>query len=279
MGRPRRAALPAPADAYPLAAAGALALAFLLPGLLRANAAMHLAGLGMLAVGTALQWDGYPAIAALALLALFASATTRSGPLAENRWTGFALAALASWELARAEGSVRDPADPALVGRWAQTLYLVLASTVAVAGPLWKSTQERWEAPGGFHLRLMSWLLAAGLALGGGTVEIPAFVLEHGGSDLAARLSVSAFWLAAAGGLLAYGFWKDVRSVRITGLTVAALAILKVVLSDLTELRALYRVGSLALLAVITLLAARAYHRREGTAEVGGGGTEGPDGV
>jgi len=256
-------ALPSPADAYPLLAAGLISLCFVVPGLLRGHAAMHLAGLAVLATGVVSQWEWLGQAAGLSVLALFAASTTRSGPLAENRWSGPALVAVGVWALFGANAEARPDNDPALISAWATTLYVTLASIVAIAGPLWRKTDERWEAPGGFPLRTATWLLAAAVALSGGTIEIPEFVLQRGGSTLAAGLAVSAYWLILAGGLLAYGFWKDMRAVRITGLAFAGLAIGKVLFVDLAELRALYRVGSLALLAVIALLGARAYHRQD----------------
>lgn len=256
-------ALPAPADAYPLAVAALISLCFVVPGLLRGHAAMHLAGLAVLATGVVAQWGWLGAAGGLSVLALFAALTTRSGPLAENRWSATALVGVGVYSLFGANAEVRPENDPALVGPWARALYLNLASIVAIAGPLWRKTDERWEAPGGFPLRTATWLLAAAVALSGGTIEIPEFVLQHGGSTLAAGLAVSAYWLILAGGFLAYGFWKDLRAVRITGLAFAGLAIGKVLFVDLAELRALYRVGSLALLAVTALLGARAYHRQE----------------
>jgi len=256
-------ALPPPAAAYPLLAAGAISLLFLVPGVLRGQAAMHLAGLAVLATGIVAQWNWLGASAGLSALAVLAAITTRSGPLAENRWSGPALAAIGVYALFGANAEGRPENDPALFGRWAIALYVSLSAIVAIAGPLWKKTEERWEAPGGFNLRVATWLLAAIVVFSGGTIEIPEFVLQRGGSTLAAGLAVSAYWLIMAGGLLAYGFWKDSKAVRITGLAVAALAIGKVLFVDLAELRALYRVGSLALLAAIALLASRAYHRRE----------------
>ncbi len=260
-------ALPPPADAYPLLAAVAIALFFLVPGLLRGNAAMHLAGLAVLATGVVAQWEWLGAAAGLSVLALFAALTTRSGPLAENRWSATALVGVGVYSLFGANAEARPENDPALVGPWARALYLNLASIVAIAGPLWRRTEERWERPGGFSLRTATWLLAAFVALSGGTIEIPEFVLQHGGGELAAGLAVSAFWLILAGGLLMYGFWKDLKAVRLTGLAVAGLAIGKVLFVDLAELRALYRVGSLALLAVIALLGARAYYRKDPQAD------------
>lgn len=256
-------AAPLPLDTYPLMVAVVIGLVFFAPGILRGHAALHLAGLSVLAVGILAQWEWLGAAAGLTVLALCAAATTRDGPLAENRWSATALAAMGAYALFGANERARPAGDPAVVGRWAMTLYLSVSSIVAMAWPLWKPTESRWERPGGFNLHAATWLLAAAVALAGGTIEIPEFVLQRGGSELAAGLAVSAFWLLLAGGLLAYGFWKDRKAVRITGLAVAALAIGKVLFVDLAELRALYRVGSLALLAAIALLGARAYHRTE----------------
>ncbi|HKK08808.1 MAG TPA: hypothetical protein VKA44_07990, partial [Gemmatimonadota bacterium] len=56
------------------------------------------------------------------------------------------------------------------------------------------------------------------------------------------------------------------RTVRLAGLAVSGLALVKIGLYDLTSLKALYRVGSFLLLALIALAAAFAYHRRVGNA-------------
>jgi hypothetical protein len=256
-------ALPGPLEPYPLLAAAAISLAFLLPGLFREHAAMHLAGLAVLVIGILAQWNGLGIAVGLAALAVVAAVTTRSGDLSENRWSALAVGAMAAYALFENDAMRRPEGDPALIGRWSAAFYVVLGSLVAIAGPLWKPADQRSESPGGFNLRVATWLLAALVALSGGTTEIPDFVLQRGGSELAAGLSVSAYWLLLAGALLAYGFWKDVRGVRLTGLAVAALALGKVLVVDLAELKAMYRVGSLALLAAITLLAARAYYRRD----------------
>lgn len=257
-------AVPPPMDQYPIAVAVLIAALFLVPGLMRGHVAMHLAGIGVLATGIVAQWqDGVGLVFGLSALSVLAALTTRSGPLTVNRWTAFALGALGGWVLFAANETLRPESDPALVSSWAIALYVLVASLVAIAGPLWKTAGRSADAPGGFNLRVMTWVLAAAVALGGGTIEVPTFVLQRGGAELAAGLAVSAYWLFLAAGFLAYGFWRDVRGVRIAGLAVAALSVGKVVFVDMAELRALYRVGSLALLAVITLLAARAYHRRD----------------
>jgi uncharacterized membrane protein len=58
------------------------------------------------------------------------------------------------------------------------------------------------------------------------------------------------------------GFEIDRKQVRSAGLTVAALAGLKIVLYDLSTMHALYRVGSFFALAIIALAVAYAYNRK-----------------
>ncbi len=58
------------------------------------------------------------------------------------------------------------------------------------------------------------------------------------------------------------GFRLNQKLVRSTGLAVAAMVALKIVLYDLSALQALYRVGSFFVLALITLAVAYAYNQR-----------------
>lgn len=257
-------AVPSPLDQYPLTVAAFIGLLFLVPGVMHAHVAMHVAGLIVLATGIVAQWqDGVGLVFGLSGLAVLAAVTSRSGPLTANRWTTLALGVLAAWALFEANATLRPEGDPALVSTWSIALNVLVASLVLIAGPLWTSVERKAGDSSGFNLRTVIWVLAAAIALGGGTIEVPAFVTQQGGTELAAGLAVSSYWLLFAAGLLAYGFWKDVRGVRIAGLAVAALSVGKVLFVDMAELQALYRVGSLALLAVITLAAARAYYRRE----------------
>lgn len=70
------------------------------------------------------------------------------------------------------------------------------------------------------------------------------------------------WWLLYAGVLVRIGFWRDAELVRYAGLAVAGLAVLKIALYDLSRLEALYRVGSVFVLALIALAVAYAYNRR-----------------
>ena len=79
---------------------------------------------------------------------------------------------------------------------------------------------------------------------------------------LAGDLALSVWWLLFAAGLVFLGFRLDRKRVRSAGLAVAAFAGLKIVLVDLANLQALYRVGSFFTLAIIALAVAYAYNRR-----------------
>jgi uncharacterized membrane protein len=81
-------------------------------------------------------------------------------------------------------------------------------------------------------------------------------------ASLAGGLSVSGWWLVFAGACVLIGFRRKLRPLRIAGLWVSGLAILKVVFVDLSTLDALYRIGSVFVLGLVSLLVAWVYHRR-----------------
>ena len=74
-------------------------------------------------------------------------------------------------------------------------------------------------------------------------------------TDLASASAQSKLALVAA------GFRLALQPARVAGLVVAGLAVLKVVLFDLSSLDALYRVGSVFLLALVALSLAYLYYR------------------
>ena len=73
---------------------------------------------------------------------------------------------------------------------------------------------------------------------------------------------MSVWWLLFAGGCILGGFRLAIRPLRIAGLWVSGLAVLKVILVDLSTLDALYRVASVFGLGLVSLLVAWGYHRR-----------------
>jgi uncharacterized membrane protein len=62
--------------------------------------------------------------------------------------------------------------------------------------------------------------------------------------------------------LVGVGFRRALKPARIAGLGVAGLAVVKVLVFDLSSLDALYRVGSVFTLALVFLLLAYLYHRQ-----------------
>jgi uncharacterized membrane protein len=103
------------------------------------------------------------------------------------------------------------------------------------------------------------------MALFGVTGELRRFFelrsLNAETASLASGLAVSAWWLLYAAALVTIGFRLSLQPARVAGLLVAGLAVLKVMVSDLSSLDALYRVGSVFLLALVALSMAYLYYR------------------
>jgi uncharacterized membrane protein len=259
-------ALPPAVEDYPLLVAAPIAVLYLVPALRRRIPLLLIAGIGGLGLGVPDQWDATDATLGWCALIAATALLTRRTPLSSARWVGVVLGFAAMWRLLSFDLFARPDADPAFVGAWPLALYTLIAALALLAIDGWDE-DDRYRAGGlTIDLRVVTWLLAGILLLWGGTIEIARLDI----SGLAAGLVVSAFWLLYAGGLLAFGFRTNRKAVRVTGLVVAALAIWKVAFYDLANLDALYRVGSFALLAVLALVGARAYHgraRREAATE------------
>lgn len=249
---------------YPLAALGLVALPYLWVARSRSSAGSAAIGVAVLAWGCAQQFDEVALAASWAGLAVLSALFTRARPLAAARWMGLLLSAFAAGRLFGADIAVRTGAEPAFFGPWSLALYAVIATFALLAGPLWGERPTEAAESDRRLLRRWLWIGAGLVLLVGGTQEIVFYFGQtiQGANALARDLTVSAFWLLYAAALLSYGFWRDMRAVRIAGLVVTTLAILKVILNDLTALEALYRVAALGLTAVIALVGAGAYHRR-----------------
>lgn len=238
-------------------APGALALVYLGAGWERRRASLLIMGFALAAVATSAAWDGASVAISWTLLALAALAAERMGhrPGGQHAATGLATVALAC--LFTTALSERPAGAPAFADRWAVALYALIAGTALAARwwgsdggrPLWKRGGAEWM-----------WILCGTAAFGGGSIEFQ----RHFGAiaTLAGDLAISVWWLLYAGGLVFLGFELDRKPVRSAGLTVAALAGLKIVFYDLSTLNALYRVGSFFALAIIALAVAYAYNRK-----------------
>lgn len=276
------AAVPSPGDQFPALIAAVIALVYVVPGLSRRVPAALAAGLGVLAIGMFQQWEASAVSLGWAGLIAATAWLARGEDLVSVRWVGLVLGVLAGRRLFTGDLYARPETEPAFIGQWSLALYgLVAALALLAIGERDGRDREKERQAGqqtGHYLGVATWLLAALLILAGGTVEIMQLEI----SSFAAGLTVSAFWLLYAGSLLAWGFRTNSRAVRVTGLVVAALAVAKIAFYDLATLDALYRVGSFALLAVIALAGAHAYHgraEREGPGESGGVGGPGSGGA
>jgi uncharacterized membrane protein len=77
----------------------------------------------------------------------------------------------------------------------------------------------------------------------------------------AKQLALSLAWLLYASALMAFGFARRLRAARLAALGLAAAAILKIFLYDLSYLRTPYRIGSFIGLGVILMLTSYLYQR------------------
>ena len=214
-------------------------------------------------------------------LGAWAVAVEGSPPAVVAGWTALALTGLAAEQLGGRPGGriaalgLALLAFPCLFGvalwsrpsgaapftdPWALALYGYVAGT-ALAARRWNigvmdPGTARWTARGAEFF----WVLCGAAVFAGGSVELPRYFGRL--APLAGDLALSVFWLAYAGALVRLGFRLDRKDVRSAGLVVAAGAGLKIVLYDLSNLEALYRIASFFALALIALAVAYAYNKR-----------------
>ncbi len=86
-------------------------------------------------------------------------------------------------------------------------------------------------------------------------------VTDAGDSRQSGQVLLSAFWALTGLGAIVYGLLRDVRRLRLGGLALLALAIVKVYTYDLSELEELSRVLSFIALGLLLLVGAFAYQR------------------
>ncbi len=217
-------------------------------------------GFGLGAWAMAVDWSAPMVVVGWTALALAALASEQLGGRSGGRIAALGLALLAFpclfgfalWDRPSDAASFTDP--------WALALYAYVAGT-ALAARRWNAgvkdpTTARWTARGGELL----WVLCGAAVFAGGSVELQRYFGRR--ARLAGDLALSVFWLAYAGALVRIGFQLDRKDVRSAGLAVAAGAGLKIVLYDLSNLEALYRIASFFALSLIALAVAYAYNKR-----------------
>lgn len=159
--------------------------------------------------------------------------------------------------------SGRPAADPAFAGVWSVGWYAQAAVPMVIAR-WWRGAGPRGTRDWLRAVPAVLWTAGGAALLLGGSMELHrAF-----GGGLGGNLAISTFWVAYAGVLVRIGFWLDQKAVRSAGLAVAGLAAVKVLLYDLAELEALYRVASFFVLALVALGVAYVYNKKASRKDV-----------
>lgn len=228
------------------------------------------AAIGMLTLAIGLQWTGAPLTVAWSLEGLALLLLCGKFPLPRLAWTGFFLLAFLFVRNGLSQAFVQlDPAGmPALRTMFATMVFCCMA------GAWWVQKKVTPRLPGGRSSGLR--VLVAALNIFGAILlfiwmntEISCGFAAPGdrplmiqfGSSVAQDLTISIAWSLFALGLIATGF--DIRSsrVRMAGLALLGITLLKVVCYDISSLGQLYRVGALVGLAAIVLISSFLYQK------------------
>ncbi|MGH7508469.1 MAG: DUF2339 domain-containing protein [Gemmatimonadales bacterium] len=240
-----------------------VAIPYLLAGYQRVRPVFALVGAAAAGIAAWQHWGGVERVWALLALAVLWAALDHALRREDGRWYALATLWAAINQLFTGGLEQRTAADGAFTGPWALALWGTAAVSTALAAGLWKSISQTGATP---LVRGSLWILAGLLVLFGVTGEIGRYFelqsLSSNEADLAAGLAVSAWWLVFAATLVGLGFVRSLKQVRLAGLGVAGLAVVKVLLFDLSSLDALYRVGSVFILGLVFLLLAYLYHRQ-----------------
>jgi uncharacterized membrane protein len=251
-----------------------VAVPYLIAGYIQPRPLFAVVAAGGLGIAVWHHWDGVERVWALLALTVLWAALDHRLNRDDGRWYALATLGAALNQLFTGAAMQRTAADSAFVGSWALALWGAVAVSVALAARLWKATSESGASS---LVQAILWVVAGAMVLFGVTGEIQRyFTLESVSAQtasLSAGLAVSAWWLVFAAALIGVGFRRSLKPARIAGLGVAGLAVVKVLVFDLSSLDALYRVGSVFILGLVFLLLAYLYHRQGRAGSAGAGET------
>jgi uncharacterized membrane protein len=250
-------------NAHPGADALIVAIPYVVAGYQRTRPVFALVGAAASGLAAWQHWNGIERVWPLLLLVLLWPALDHRLDRYDGRWYALATLWVALDHLFTDAMAQRTAADPAFLGTWALTMWVATGVVVALAAGLWR---VRAATDPALPIRSFLWCLAGGMVLFGVTGEIGRYftlkTLSAEDASLASGLAVSAWWLVFAAALVGVGFRRALKPLRVAGLGVAGLAVVKVLVFDLSSLDALYRVGSVFILGLVFLLLAYLYHRQ-----------------
>ena len=251
-------------DARPWLAPLIVAVPYVAAGYARVRPAFAAVGAAAMGVAAVQRWEGVPQVWALLALAVLWAALDLRLDRTDGRWYGLLTLLAALQQLFDGAAGVRGADDGAFIGPWALALWGSIAVTFAYAARLWRLDAGREDTR---LVRSGLWMATGAMALFGVTGELRRYfelrTLDPETVKLASGLAVSAWWLLFAALLVTTGFRLSLQPARVAGLVVAGMAVCKVVLFDLSSLDALYRVGSVFLLALVALSLAYLYYRHD----------------
>lgn len=251
-------------DRHPGLIPALVALPYLAAGLTAERRPFAVVGAAALGIAALLEWPGIEAAWVLLVLGHLWALVDHLLKRADGRWYALAMLGVALWHLLAVDLPQRPALEAAFVGAWALTLWWSIETAVLLGVTVLRETTTASRT----GLRAPLWALAGILLLFGVTGELLRSFEQSGlgeaTADLAGGLAVSAWWICFAAGCFLVGFKRQIRPLRLSGFLVAGMALVKVVLVDLSTLDALYRVGSAFILGVVSLAVAYAYHRNAG---------------
>jgi uncharacterized membrane protein len=240
-----------------------IAIPYLITGYQRPRPAFALVAAGALGIAVWNHWSGIERVWGLLALTLLWAGLDYRLNRDDGRWYALVTLWFALNHLFTNALTQRTAADDAFVGSWALALWGAVAVAAGLAAGLWRVVSPTGAGP---IVRALLWVTAGSMTLFGMTGEIQRYFqlrsLSAHTAKLAAGLAVSAWWLVFAAALVGVGFKRGLRPARLAGLGVAGLAVIKVLVFDLSSLDALYRVGSVFILGLVFLLLAYLYHRQ-----------------
>lgn len=245
------------------AAPAIVALPYVIAGWMTRRAAFTGVGAAMLVLAAVDRWNGERATAVLLglTLAWMLSAVVRQWRAA--LWAAAASLLVAGYHLVESAG--RTEAQRAFTGPWALAMWGVVGVAAVCAYLAGRVRQQAWAGAAAASLFRGFATASAAMLFLGVTAELDQFCrqqLTPVAARLAGGLSISAWWILFAAALVLLGFRRGVATLRFAGLGVAAVAVVKVLFSDLASLDAFYRIGSVFILGIVSLALAWLYHRQ-----------------
>jgi len=239
----------------------AIAIPYLIGGYPRGRLAFLTVGAAALALGILAQFEGVAAVWLLLLVGLAWAGADHARHRLDGRWMALGTVGVAALRLLGPEEAQRRVGG-AFVDGWALALWGLSGAITILAAGGWRRDADRPD-----RMPMVLWSAAGAFLFGGVSLELVrwfhARALAPLTADLASGLAVSAWWLLFAAGLVVAGFRLARRPLRGVGITIVFLTLGKVALWDLASLEALYRVGSVFLLGLVSLFLAYLYHRAD----------------